>query len=215
MSISSSLISISWSLVSYSKSLRISLPNKVPMTYSSIAIMFLWEFFSITARMLALALFTSAFVHYVGFVCLIHWALMTIWVITMQTHFCNTKCEELAFNALLGIIFIFCYFNPVDNATRYRYLAFYLFMFVENTALLIFWAQQVRYETWVKELVINTHYICFVVGILLMVSLKTQSVDKNKLRLVNSSLFLQLVYYRYFHPTGGIRIFRSQCIQAR
>uniref|UniRef100_A0A6G1SR57 XK-related protein n=1 Tax=Aceria tosichella TaxID=561515 RepID=A0A6G1SR57_9ACAR len=45
MSITSSLFSISWSLVSYAKSLRISLANKIPMTYWSIGVMFLWEFF--------------------------------------------------------------------------------------------------------------------------------------------------------------------------
>lgn len=170
MSISSSLISISWSLVSYSKSLRISLPNKIPMTYWSIAIMFSWEFFSITARMLALALFTSAFVRYVGFVCLGHWAIMTLWIISMQTSFCNTKCEEVGFNAVLGVIFIFCYFNPIDNATRLRYLAFYLFMFLENTFMMTLWAEQSHYELWLKRTAIYTHYTCFSLGIILMVS---------------------------------------------
>lgn len=158
--------------MSYSKSLRISLPNKVPMTYWSIAIMFFWEFFSVTARMLALALFTSAFVKYVGLVCLAHWAFMTSWIISMQTNFCNTKFEELGFNAVLGVIFIFCYFNPIDNATRYRYLAFYFFMFFENTALMALWRRHANYEPWLKDLAVQTHYICFFSGILLMVSTK-------------------------------------------
>lgn len=171
MSISSSLVSISWSLVSYSKSLRISLSNKIPMTYWSIAIMFLWEFFSITARMIALALFTSVFVKYVGFVCLARWAIMTFWVYTMKTNFCNTKCEELGFNAVLGVIFIFCYFNPVDTATRFRYLIFYIFMFVENSAFMLLWSKRVNYEPWIKETAIYTHYFCFFSGILIMVSI--------------------------------------------
>lgn len=173
MSISSSLISISWSLVSYSKSLRISLPSKVPMTYSSIAVMFLWEFFSILARMLALALFTSAFVRYVGFVCLAHWAIMTLWIVTMKTNFCNTRFEELGFNAVLGVIFIFCYFNPVDNATRYRYCIFYLFMFFENTILMTLWFGHATYEPLIKYSALYTHYICFSLGISLMVSIKS------------------------------------------
>lgn len=133
--------------------------------------MFSWEFFSISARMLALALFTSVFVHHVGIVCLVHWAIMTCWILTMKTNFCNTKCEEFGFNAVLGIIFIFCYFNPVDNATRYRYLTFYLFMFVENSTLLVFWFRKVNYELWLKELVIYTHYTSFFLGIGLMVSM--------------------------------------------
>ena len=170
MSISSSLVSISWSLVSYSKSLRISLSNKVPMNYWSIAVMFSWEFFSITARMIALALFTSAFVRYVGLVCLAHWFIMTCWIYSMKTSFCNTKCEELGFNALLGVIFIFCYFNPIDTATRFRYMIYYAFMFVENTALMTIWSRHVGYELWIKNVAINAHYISFSLGIILMVS---------------------------------------------
>lgn len=187
MSISSSLISISWSLVSYAKSLRISLSNKVPMTYWSIAVMFLWEFFSITARMIALALFTSAFVNQVGFVCLLHWAFMTLWIYTMQTNFCNTKWEELGFNAVLGVIFIFCYFNPVDTPTRYRYLLFYIFMFFENTIFMHLWTRSSNYEQWIKSTAIYAHYICFCLGI-----------------------FLMLIYYRFFHPTGGIKLKRRE-----
>lgn len=158
------------------------------MTYRSIALMFFLEFFSITGRMIVLALFTSAFVRYIGFVCIIHWAVMTLWIVSMQTNFCNTKCEELAFNAVLGVIFIFCYFNPIDNNTRYRYLTFYSFMFIENSALLAFWFKNVDYELWIKEIVVVSHYACFFMAILIM-----------------------LIYYRWFHPTGGIRIFRSNC----
>lgn len=173
VSIFSSLVSISWSLVSYSKSLRISLPNKIPMTYPSIAAMFLWEFSSILARMLALALFTSTFVRYIGIVCLIHWFIMTSWIISMKTKFCNTRCEELGFNAILGVIFIFCYFNPVDNATRLRYMFFYSFMLIENTILMMTWFRNVEYALWVKELAIITHYSSFFLGIILMVSSNT------------------------------------------
>lgn len=140
------------------------------MTYSSIAVMFLWEFFSITARMTALALFTSAFVRYAGFMYLAHWLLMTTWILTMKTNFCNTKLEEVGFNAVLGIIFIFCYFNPIDNSTRYRYLAFYLFMFVENSILLLMWFKKTSYEFWIKETVLYVHYTSFLLGVLLMVS---------------------------------------------
>lgn len=187
MSISSSLVSISWSLVSYAKSLRISLSNKVPMTYWSIAFMFSWEFFSVTARMIALALFTSAFVHQVGFVCLAHWLVMTIWIYTMKTNFCNTKWEELGFNAVLGVIFIFCYFNPVDTPTRYRYMIFYTFMFIENSTFMYLWTKASNYELWIKQTALYAHYTCFSLGIILM-----------------------LIYYRLYHPTGGIRLKKRQ-----
>lgn len=123
--------------------------------------------------MTALALFTSAFVHHAGFIYLAHWFLMTIWIMTMKTNFCNTKLEELGFNVVLGIIFIFCYFNPIDNATRYRYLAFYLFMFIENSILLMFWFKKTSYEFWIKETVLYVHYTSFLLGVALMVSMKS------------------------------------------
>lgn len=170
MSITSSLFSISWSLVSYAKSLRISLSNKIPMTYWSIGVMFLWEFFSIAARMIALALFTSAFVRYIGVVCLMHWFVMTTWIYSMNTSFCNTKMEEIGFNAVLGVIFIFCYFNPVDTPTRFRYLVFYTFMFIENSALMILWAKHVNYAPLVKNIALYAHYSCFTLGVIIMVS---------------------------------------------
>jgi hypothetical protein len=170
VSITSSLFSISWSLVSYAKSLRISLSNKIPMTYWSISVMFLWEFFSITARMIALALFTSAFVRYVGIVCLVHWLIMTTWIYSMKTNFCNTKLEEIGFNAVLGVIFIFCYFNPVDTPTRFRYLVFYAFMFVENSALMALWVKHVNYAASIKSIALYAHYSCFILGIIIMVS---------------------------------------------
>ena len=189
MSISSSLISISWSLVSYAKSLRISLTNKVPMTYWSIAVMFSWEFFSITARMIALALFTSAFVRQVGFVCLSHWALMTLWIYSMKTSFCNTKWEEIGFNAVLGVIFIFCYFNPIDTPTRYRYILFYTFMLIENSTFMYLWTRSSNYEPWIKNMAVQAHYSCFCLGIILM-----------------------LIYYKFFHPTGGIKLRKSHSL---
>lgn len=132
--------------------------------------MFLWEFFSITARMIALALFTSAFVRYIGLVCLIHWASMTIWIVSMNTSFCDTPCEELGFNAVLGVIFIFCYFNPVDSATRYRYLLYYSVMFCENSTLMFLWTYHTSYQLWIKETALMLHYLFFFLGIILMVS---------------------------------------------
>lgn len=179
-SISTSLISVSWSLVSYCKTLRISLPDKIPMTYGSITVMFLWEFFTIAARVLALALFSSVFVHYVAIVCAIHWSTMFVWIMSMQTNFCNSKLEELGFNAVLGIIFIFCYFNPVDSATRYRYTIFYFIMVIENSILMYFWYQESDPALIYKDMALYLHYTCFVFGIFLMVSNSTNTCLSSK-----------------------------------
>ncbi|KAG9510166.1 XK-related protein 6 [Fragariocoptes setiger] len=191
-SITTSLISVSWSLVSYSKSLRLTLPSKLPMSYWAITFMFLWELFTIGSRMIALALFTSVYVHHIALVCSLHWAVMFTWIVSMRTSFCNSRLEELGFNAVLAIIFIFCYFNPVDTATRYRYLIFFTFMFVENSALMGLWFQRCDPTQWYRALGLVAHYSLFFAGITLM-----------------------LVYYRCFHPTGGIKLlYRSDCERA-
>ncbi|CAG2184275.1 unnamed protein product, partial [Oppiella nova] len=56
-----SLVSLSWSLVSYHRALRLSLPDKANMTWPGITVQFIWRFFSIASRVLALALFASEF----------------------------------------------------------------------------------------------------------------------------------------------------------
>lgn len=107
VSVVSSLISLAWSLVVYHRSLRYTYPNKKNLDCLGSVFQFLWHFSSITARVIALSLFASVYQQWIGVVCLLHWAIMSAWVIQQRTKACNTKIEEIFFSFVLGAIYIF------------------------------------------------------------------------------------------------------------
>lgn len=105
----------------------------------------------------------------------------------MRTNFCDNRCEELGYNAVLAVMYIFCYFNPVDSPTRYRYMIFYTVMFFENTALLSLWYMYAG-KLWYRYYAIAIHYVFFALGLVFMVRM---------LNVVSSNLF-QLLLTLYY-----------------
>ena len=131
----------------------------------------MWRLFVIAARVLALALFASEYRFYISIVCFIHWVLMFGWIVTMKTSFCDNRYEELGYNAVVAVMFIFCYFNPVDSPTRFRYTAYYAFIFAENTVLMSLWYFKCSPDKWYRYPAMTGHFISFFIGLIFMVSL--------------------------------------------
>lgn len=179
ISIVSSLFSIAWSLVVYHRSLRYTIPEKKNLNGKGSTFQFLWHFSSITARVIALSLFASVFPKWIGPACVIHWIIMSSWVIVQNTQACNTKCEEILFCFVLGAIYIFSFFNAKEERTRYKYLMFYTFCFCENSAMILIWFFCANKSIWYYYPGIIGHYLAFFAG-----------------------LFFMIIYYLYFHPTG-------------
>ena len=122
------------------------------------------------SRVLVLALFAATFKAYIGLFCLVHWFLMFAWIISMRTSFCDNKCEELGYNAVLAVMFIFCYFNPVDSPTRYRYTTYYLIAFVENVLLMsLFFFHNNSLDNWYRIPAVAVHFTSFFLGLVIMV----------------------------------------------
>ncbi|KAI1288350.1 XK-related protein 7 [Halotydeus destructor] len=166
-----------------------SLPNKINLTWQGMATMFLWRIHVIASRMMALALFASVYRHYIAIVCGVHWILMFLWIVSMRTSFCANRLEELGYNGVLGVMYIFCYFNPVDSPTRFRYLTFYIFSICENTLLLCLWYFRVNssFALYPFRLhVLALHYVLFAMGLTFM-----------------------CLYYLLFHPTRSIEVCRK------
>lgn len=176
-----SLVSISWAITAYFRALRFSLPYKKNMGWISTTFHYLWHFFDISARVLALSLFASVLPEYLALVCSLHWFIMAVWIITLKTQFCTNRYEEILYNAVVGVIFIFCYFNPIDTPTRRRYIFYYFVIFMENTILLLMWYYYGNFHF--RIIVLSVHYCSFFIGITFMV-----------------------IYYLYFHPTRNIKI---------
>ncbi|XP_013777293.1 XK-related protein 4-like [Limulus polyphemus] len=182
-----SLISLATSLVSYQSALRRSLPDKSDLSRIGKVGMFFWRFFVIASRVVALSLFASYSPVALAVFCVIHWLAMTGWIISMKTNFYDNKYEEYMYDAVLGVQFIFCYFNPVDRPTRYRYAIYYFITFVENTTLMFIWYAHSDPEIWYRVVALCLHFTSFPVGIMFM-----------------------LIYYLRCHPTRSIEIWRSK-----
>lgn len=139
LSASASLVSLSWVVASYQKALRDSRDDKLPMTYKAVIVQILWHLFAIGARTLAFALFASVFQLYFGIFIMAHWCIMTFWIIQGETDFCMSKWEEIIYNMMVGIVYVFCWFSVREGRTRCRMLIYSLTVFAENVALTAAW----------------------------------------------------------------------------
>ncbi|XP_072219863.1 XK-related protein 4 isoform X2 [Leuresthes tenuis] len=135
MTAAASLVSLAWALASYQKALRESRDDKKPISYLAVIIQFCWHFFTIAARVITFALFASVFQLYFGIFIVLHWCIMTFWIVHCETDFCISKWEEIVFDMVVGIIYIFSWFNVKEGRTRCRLFIYYLVILVENSAL--------------------------------------------------------------------------------
>ena len=138
----------------------------------------------ITSRVVSLALFAAYFNWWVFVVAGTHWLLMTTWLICQKTRFCRSRCEEVFFNMIIGIVHIFCFFNLKSGRTRYRALGYYTLVFAENAVMFGLWYMLIGKDT--------------VYGL-------------PGLIIVGGGFFLGitiiLFYYRFCHPNGPIPLF--------
>ncbi|MGH0140387.1 UNVERIFIED_CONTAM: hypothetical protein FKN15_005148 [Acipenser sinensis] len=139
MSSLASLFSLAWVLASYHKLLRDSRDDKKSMSYRGALIHIFWRLFTISSRVLSFALFISIFQLYFGIFVVIHWCAMAFWIVHGGTDFCMSKWEEVLFNMVVGIVYIFCWFNVKEGRTRYRMVAYYLVVLTENATLTFLW----------------------------------------------------------------------------
>ncbi|XP_052501265.1 XK-related protein 6 [Budorcas taxicolor] len=186
-----SLMSLAWVLASYHKLLRDSRDDKKSMSYRGALIHLFWRLFTISSRVISFALFASIFQLYFGIFVVVHWCAMAFWIIHGGTDFCMSKWEEILFNMVVGIVYIFCWFNVKEGRTRYRMFAYYTIVLTENAALTFLWYFYRNPETTDSYAVpaLCCVFISFVAGIALM-----------------------LLYYGVLHPTGPrAKIFASSC----
>ncbi|DAA27076.1 TPA: XK, Kell blood group complex subunit-related family, member 6-like, partial [Bos taurus] len=186
-----SLMSLAWVLASYHKLLRDSRDDKKSMSYRGALIHLFWRLFTISSRVISFALFASIFQLYFGIFVVVHWCAMAFWIIHGGTDFCMSKWEEILFNMVVGIVYIFCWFNVKEGRTRYRMFAYYTIVLTENAALTFLWYFYRNPETTDSYAVpaLCCVFISFVAGIALM-----------------------LLYYGVLHPTGPrVKILASSC----
>ncbi|XP_051961963.1 XK-related protein 7-like [Xyrauchen texanus] len=139
LSASASLVSLGWMMASYQKALRDSRDDKLAMSYKAVVVHMLWHLFTVGARAMAFALFASIFQLYFGIFIVAHWCAMTFWIIQGETDFCMSKWEEIIYNMMVGVVYIFCWFSVREGPMRCRLLLYSVIVLVENVALTAVW----------------------------------------------------------------------------
>ncbi|KAJ0059416.1 hypothetical protein NL108_017319 [Boleophthalmus pectinirostris] len=104
MTAAASLVSLAWALASYQKSLRESREDKRSMSYLGVSLQFCWHFFTMAARVITFALFASVFQLYFGLFIVLHWCVMTFWIVHCETDYCVTKWEEIVFDMVIPVV---------------------------------------------------------------------------------------------------------------
>nr|XP_040049805.1 XK-related protein 7 [Gasterosteus aculeatus aculeatus] len=183
LSASASLVSLAWMIASYQKVLRDSRDDKLPMSYKAVITQMLWHFFTIGARTVAFALFASVFQLYFGIFIVSHWCVMTFWIIQGETDFCMSKWEEIIYNMVVGIIYIFCWFNVKEGPSRLRMTVYYSVTLAENVALTAAW------YTYRGPHTSDSYALVVVCLVACSFALGT---------------FFMLVYYCWLHPDGPV-----------
>ncbi len=187
----SSLLSLAWVLASYHKLLRDSRDDKKSMSYRGALVHLFWRLFTISSRVLSLALFASVFHIYFGIFVVLHWCAMAFWVIHGGTDFCMSKWEEVLFNMVVGVVYVFCWFNVREGRTRYRMVAYYTVVLLENAILSSLWyayRDPATTDAYASFALCGV-FLCFASGVACMV-----------------------LYYGVLHPMGPrLRVLASSC----
>ncbi|XP_038659305.1 XK-related protein 7-like [Scyliorhinus canicula] len=191
LSAAASLLSLAWMIASYQKVLRDSRDDKMPMSYKAAITQILWHLFTIAARVIAFSLFASVFQLYFGIFIVSHWCIMTFWIIHGETDFCMSKWEEIIYNMVVGIIYIFCWFNVKEGRTRCRMLIYYFITFCENAALTVLWYlyRDSRTTDFEALIIVCVVFSSFALGI-----------------------FFMFIYYGALHPNGPMFGSQGGCI---
>ncbi|XP_038605992.1 XK-related protein 7 [Tachyglossus aculeatus] len=180
LSASASLVSLAWMIASYQKVLRDSRDDKRPMSYKGAVVQVLWHLFTIAARAVAFALFASVSRLYFAIFLVAHWSLMTLWIIQGETDFCTSKWEEAVYNMMVGIVYVFSWFNVKGGSSCCRMGAYYSLALLENAALTGFWYYHHGLNSDFQALLLVCAVACcFALGV-----------------------FFMLVYYCLLHPNG-------------
>ncbi len=148
-------VSLYWGIAAYCSSTRMTSSEGIRGSWKGTALQTIWRFATLSARIVALVLLTVAIHEWIVIVmckiyncreesstsyrsylifAVVHWLVMTLWIIFQDTDFCSNVWEERMYNAVVGIIYCFCFFNLKEGSSRCRSTIFYLIIVAENFA---------------------------------------------------------------------------------
>ncbi|XP_020783199.1 XK-related protein 8-like [Boleophthalmus pectinirostris] len=130
---------VSMTVMSYHRSLRSFLKDKHEQTIAASAIYLIWNLLLISARVSALALFTSELPCYICTHFLCSWFVLFIFVWCTQTNFMNSKGGEVLYRGTVALIWYFNWFNVVKGDTLRWTIIYHGYIVADITLLWGLW----------------------------------------------------------------------------
>ena len=179
-----SLVSLIWAILAYSKSLRDFRQQGYKLSAVGLFFQVLWRISVVSSRVVAMVLFASYFKQWLFVAVGAHWIIMTLWLICQRTRFCTDEdgnehpYREKLFSAVIGFIYIFCFFNTREGMTRKRVVLFFSIILVENSLFVSMWYPHRTFRGIMAFAALGVVWGGLVFGIVCM-----------------------LMYYRFYHPS--------------
>lgn len=178
VSMGCSFFNTAWALVDYRRCLRRSLPNIHEMPSGLPTIIYLvYKLSTITSHILSYSLLLILSVYTTVGLCVL-WLVGTMCTHLFKTNFCSSKSLELIYQAVIGVILTFTFFNIKGRDTRIVMTIYYFFHSLVNiTAPLLL--MYLRPEIKSVMLLLPVVYAGLLLGLISLI-----------------------LYYLYLHPRG-------------
>ena len=179
-----SFFNIAWALVDYRRCLRRSLPliKEMPSGLPT-AIYLLYKLCTVTSQILSysLLLILSS---YSAVSLVLLWLLMTTFTHLLHTNFCSSKGLELLYQAVVGVILTFTFFNVKGQDTKVLMTIYYIFYVLINITAPVLLVL-LKPERHIGPFLLPV--VCLIVGGSVL------------------GLGCLILYYVYLHPRGKLR----------
>lgn len=175
---------IACSVTMYHRSLRSFLPDKEMQSFLSSVVYFLWNLFLIAARLTSLALFASVLPYFILTHFLCSWLVLFFFAWRSKTDLMSSRGGEWLYQATVGLIWYFDWFNVVEGRTRNRTILYHGYMLADVCLLCGLWCWRMNTDPPYVELPLLTCVIgaVSIVGVYIL------------------GLLCKIVYYTFYHP---------------
>ena len=171
-----SLLSISWAVVSYRRIGRLSRDKET--TIPGLVIELLWHLFVIGSRVLAIAIFTARFQIWLLAVVVIHCVVTVTLMITSKRLMFHQVGDGLVDLVYLVAINTLCVFDSDVRHTRLWYVICHCIMYAENILMAVLWFTFTSTQAfWFKITCMGIILLGYIVGVI-----------------------FQVIFYLKFHP---------------
>ncbi|XP_060072256.1 uncharacterized protein LOC132552133 [Ylistrum balloti] len=137
------LFSTCWVLSSFRRHSETDAIENIALSCPGTMFRLLWRMGEIISRVLSLAVFASVYHYWVFVVTGLHWLTMLVCICTSFLGVLEIKavnrCYKFFLCMLISYMYIFCHVNFSSEGAQFRYITYYVIMFLENGVLTTVW----------------------------------------------------------------------------